>query len=37
MELNGAFRFGGDVDDAFAYGLRGMPRALTDDHGVPPS
>lgn len=35
MELNGAFRFGGDIDDAFEYGLRGMRRALTGDHRVP--
>ncbi|MEU1370463.1 WHG domain-containing protein [Streptomyces sp. NPDC005803] len=29
MELNGAFRLGGDVDRAFAYGLDGIQRALT--------
>ncbi|WP_030186042.1 TetR/AcrR family transcriptional regulator [Streptomyces sp. NRRL S-813] len=36
MELNGAFRFGGDIDGAFEYGLRGMRRALTDAHQVAP-
>ncbi|MEV0097299.1 WHG domain-containing protein [Streptomyces sp. NPDC050738] len=35
MELNNAFRFGGDIDNAFEYGLRGMRRALTSDHQVP--
>uniref|UniRef100_A0AAU3H339 WHG domain-containing protein n=1 Tax=Streptomyces sp. NBC_01401 TaxID=2903854 RepID=A0AAU3H339_9ACTN len=30
MELNGAFRLGGDVAGAFEYGLRGIRRALTD-------
>ncbi|MGH4033565.1 TetR/AcrR family transcriptional regulator [Actinomycetota bacterium Odt1-20B] len=28
MELNGAFRLGGDIDSAFEYGLHGMRRAL---------
>ncbi|MEY9846424.1 WHG domain-containing protein [Streptacidiphilus sp. MAP5-3] len=28
MELNGAFRFRGDIDQAFEYGLAGMRRAL---------
>ncbi|MGP3750551.1 transcriptional regulator, TetR family [Streptomyces sp. LamerLS-316] len=37
MELNGAFRLGGDVDRAFEYGLRGMRRALTDGHQAPPA
>ncbi|MET8905624.1 TetR/AcrR family transcriptional regulator [Streptomyces sp. NPDC127113] len=36
MELNGAFRLGGDIDDAFEYGLRGMRRALTHEPAVPP-
>ncbi|WBB58711.1 WHG domain-containing protein [Streptomyces sp. WMMC500] len=31
MELNGVFRLGGDVDGAFAYGLAGIRRALTED------
>lgn len=31
MELTGAFRLGGDVDQAFEYGLVRMRRALTDD------
>lgn len=30
MELNGAFRLGGDVDRAFEYGLAGIRRALTE-------
>ncbi|MFC9652721.1 TetR/AcrR family transcriptional regulator [Streptomyces sp. NPDC056937] len=29
MEINGAFRLGGDIDRAFEYGLSGMRRALT--------
>ncbi|WP_406277261.1 TetR/AcrR family transcriptional regulator [Embleya sp. NBC_00896] len=37
MELNGAFRLGGDVDRAFEYGLVGMRRALTGDHQAPPT
>ncbi|MFJ8750290.1 TetR-like C-terminal domain-containing protein [Streptomyces sp. NPDC102441] len=37
MELNGSFRLGGDVDRAFEYGLRGMRRALADDHQAPPA
>jgi AcrR family transcriptional regulator len=32
MELSDAFRLGGDVDEAFAYGLTRLRRALTD-HG----
>jgi AcrR family transcriptional regulator len=32
MELGDAFRLGGDVERAFAYGLRGIRRALTDGH-----
>lgn len=28
MEINGAFRLGGDIDRAFEYGLSGMRRAL---------
>ncbi|OON80866.1 TetR/AcrR family transcriptional regulator [Streptomyces tsukubensis] len=30
MELNGAFRLGGDVDRAFDYGLSGIRRALVE-------
>lgn len=29
MELAGAFQLGGDIDEAFEYGLRGIERALT--------
>ncbi|WNI20564.1 WHG domain-containing protein [Streptomyces sp. ITFR-16] len=36
MELNGAFRLGGDIDRAFAYGLAGMRRALTGGQQAPP-
>ncbi|WP_262380305.1 TetR/AcrR family transcriptional regulator [Nonomuraea sp. PA05] len=32
MELIGAFRFGGDIDRAFEYGLAGIRRALTTGH-----
>ncbi|XVV39141.1 TetR/AcrR family transcriptional regulator [Streptomyces sp. CA-100214] len=35
MELNGAFRLGGDIDDAFEYGLRGIRRALTHEPAAP--
>ncbi|MEV5570324.1 WHG domain-containing protein [Spirillospora sp. NPDC052269] len=31
MELLGAFHLGGDVDEAFEYGLAGIRRALTKD------
>ncbi|MEU2247773.1 WHG domain-containing protein [Streptomyces sp. NPDC019224] len=36
MELNGAFRLGGDIDRAFEYGLGAMRRALTR-HQQPPA
>lgn len=29
MELAGAFQLGGELDEAFEYGLRGVERAIT--------
>jgi hypothetical protein len=33
MELTGAFRLGGDVDDAFRYGVDGLLEALATHAG----